>query len=315
MLTMTHLQRFSVHDGPGIRTTVFCKGCSLRCFWCHNPEAIEPAVRLWHSKEQCIACGSCRDACLKGLFPVEECILSAGKTEDGCVQGTYFPCVIACPTGALSHTGRRIEQDTLIERLLSDVSHYRRTGGGITFSGGEPLLQALELKKIMADERLLGISKAIDTAGNVGWEKFSQVLPWTDLFLYDIKSMNSMRHKEGTGAENGRIQENLERLCRTGRRIWIRVPVIPGWNDSEQEIKAIAQRLQELSALPGCGMERIQLLPFHRFGEEKYLRLGWEYPARELAPPSEEKMESLLKIFREMGLQKAEIGNHPVFVD
>lgn len=282
MLTITHLQRFSVHDGPGIRTTVFCKGCSLRCFWCHNPEAVEPAIRPWYSKERCIACGNCREG---------------------------------CPSGALSPTGRRIEQESLVKQLLGDVSHYQRTGGGITFSGGEPLLQAKELGEIMGDSALSGISRAVDTAGNVSWESFGEVLPYTDLFLYDVKCMDTERHRKGTGAGNDQIQENLERLCHTGKEIWIRIPVIPGWNDSDQEMSAIAQRLQELLTIPGCGIDRIQLLPFHRFGEEKYGRLGWEYPARELTPPSEEKMERMLGIFRETGLWKAEIGNHMVIAD
>lgn len=305
MLKITRLQRFSVHDGPGIRTTVFCKGCSLRCFWCHNPETIEPGIRLWHSKEQCISCGSCRRICPRGLF--------YGEEGCDCTPESGFLCAGACPSKALAPTGEWIGQNTwqdgFLKQLLRDGAHYRRSAGGITFSGGEPLLQARALAQLMASSQLSGISRAVDTAGNVPWESFGQVLPFTDLFLYDVKCMDSALHKKGTGAGNELIQENLERLCGAGAAIWIRIPVIPGWNDSEGEMGAIARKLRQLSDLPRCGIERIQLLPFHRFGKEKYVRLGWEYPAEDIAPPSEEKMKELLSLFRETGLMTAEIGN------
>lgn len=320
MLKITRLQRFSVHDGPGIRTSVFCKGCSLRCFWCHNPETIEPDIRLWYSKEQCISCGSCKRSCPKGLF--------YGEEGCDCTQESGFYCAQACPSGALAPTGERIEllarqdagrdtrqdarQDTLLEQLLRDVSYYRRSGGGVTFSGGEPLLQARALGRIMALPGLSGISRAVDTAGNVPWDCFREVIPFTDLFLYDVKCMDNELHKKGTGAGNGLILENLERLCGTGAAVWIRIPVIPGWNDSESEMGAIAQRLRQLSDHPRCGIERIQLLPFHRFGKEKYARLGRDYPAEALTPPSGEKMKELLAVFQETGLVTAEIGNHSV---
>ena len=208
-----------------------------------------------------------------------------------------------------------MERDVLVEQLLSDSSHYRRTGGGITFSGGEPLLQADALRQIMVSDALAGISRAVDTAGNVRWDDFDIVLSCTDLFLFDVKCMDGALHTKGTGVDNGLIQENLERLCYTGKAIWIRIPVIPGWNDSCSEMEAIARRIKELSALSQCRIERIQLLPFHRFGKEKYLQLGWEYEAENLMPPSEKKMEGFLSLFHEMGLLKAEIGNHPVFVN
>ena len=307
MLKITHLQRFSIHDGPGIRTTVFCKGCSLRCFWCHNPEAIEPDIRLWHDKKQCIDCGSCRGNCPKGLF----------YGEDGCdcTPEKGFPCAAACPSDALSPTGFWMEEDTLVRQLLRDGSHYRRTGGGVTFSGGEPLLQAKALRQMMSCHELTGISRAVDTAGNVPWENFSEVIPCTELFLYYVKCMDAALHKAGTGADNGLILENLERLCRTGKTIWVRIPVIPGWNDESREMEAVARRLRELSDLPQSRIERIQLLPFHRFGREKYVRLGLKYPAEDLTPPSGKKMEELLSLFREAGLTEAEIGNHTTLVE
>lgn len=313
MLKVTHLQRFSVHDGPGIRTTLFCKGCSLRCFWCHNPEAIESDIQLWYDKKQCIGCGSCRSDSNSNCRNNRDnnrdsnCGSSSLKGRDSCAD--------VCPTGALSPTGVWMDEDELLEELLRDASHYRRTGGGITFSGGEPLLQAQSLRQIMNSRRLAGITKAVDTAGNVPWENFREVIPCTDLFLYDVKCMDPALHRKGTGADNGLIQENLERLCRTGKAIWIRIPVIPGWNDSEGEMRAVAQRLRQLSDLPQSGIERIQLLPFHRFGREKYERLGWEYPAGELRAPSEEMMENLLSLFQEMGLAGTEIGNHAVLAD
>lgn len=325
MLKITHIQRFSVHDGPGIRTTVFCKGCSVRCFWCHNPEAIASGSDLWYDEKQCIGCGSCKRNCPKGIYPGESGEKRMSKLcpyltrEDGgdCGAATQggFPCAGACPSGALSPTGEWMEQDMLLKQLLRDRSHYRHTKGGVTFSGGEPLLQAQALRQIMSHYDLEGISRAVDTAGNVPWKNFSEVIPCTDLFLYDVKCMDAGLHQKGTGADNGLIQENLERLCHTGKSVWIRIPVIPGWNDKGREMEAIARRLRQLSDLPQCGIERIQLLPFHRFGREKYLRLGWEYPAGSLTPPSGEKMKEFLSLFQEMGLTVAEIGNQMVFSD
>lgn len=284
MLKVTHIQRFSVHDGPGIRTTLFCKGCSLRCFWCHNPETIEPDIRLWRSKERCVACGSC-------------------------TKQTGLPCADICPAGALSPTGYWMEQDMAVKQLLRDKSHYRRTGGGITFSGGEPLLQSRALQQVMPVRELAGISKAVDTAGNVKWDAFCAVLPFTDLFLYDVKCIDSALHRKGTGVDNDLIQDNLEHLCHTGKNIWIRIPVVPGWNASGHEMEAIAGRLRELSDIPGNGIKRIQLLSFHRFGRGKYEKLGWEYSAGDLMPPSEKEMGEYLSLFREKGLLIAEIGN------
>lgn len=306
MLKITHLQRFSLHDGPGIRTTLFCKGCSMRCFWCHNPETVEPAVRLWYNREQCITCGSCRRNCPQGLF--------YGEDGCACTEQTGFPCADACPASALAPTGFPIEETALFEQLLSDRSYYERTGGGITFSGGEPLLQAGELRRIMTSDRLEGISRTVDTAGNVCWENICEVLPCTDLFLYDVKCMDGILHKRGTGVDNGRIQENLERLCHTGKAIWIRIPVIPGWNDSDREMKAIARRLRQLSDIPRCGIQRIELLAFHRFGKEKYERLGRAYPAKEVTPPSMDRMERLLSYFHRVELMNTEIGNHSILI-
>lgn len=307
MLKITHLQRFSLHDGPGIRTTVFCKGCSMRCSWCHNPETVESAVRLWHNREQCITCGSCRRNCPQGLL--------YGEGGCDCTEQTGFPCADACPAGALAPTGFQIEEAALFEQLLRDRSYYERTGGGITFSGGEPLFQAGELCRIMDSDRLEGISRAIDTAGNVRWENICEVLPRTDLFLYDVKCMDPVLHKKGTGVDNGMIQENLERLCRTGKVIWIRIPVIPGWNDSDCEMRAIARRLGQLSDIPRCGIQRIELLAFHRFGREKYERLGWTYPAEEVTPPPVGRMEKILSHFHRVGLRNVEIGNHSILID
>lgn len=309
MLKITHLQRFSVHDGPGIRTTLFCKGCSLRCFWCHNPEAIESHIRLWYDRKQCIGCGSCRSDSNSNFRSNRDSNCGSSSLKGG------EACEDACPTGALSPTGVWMDEDELLEQLLRDESHYRRTGGGITFSGGEPLLQAKALRRIMSFRRLAGIDRAIDTAGNVPWDNFREVIPCTDLFLYDLKCIDPALHVKGTGADNGLIQENLERLCRAKKTVWIRIPVIPGWNDSESEMRAIAQRLRQLSDFPQNGIERIQLLPFHQFGREKYERLGWEYPAGELTAPSAKMMEGFLSLFREMGLVRAEIGNHTVLAE
>ena len=238
------IRRTSTADGPGIRTTVFFKGCNLNCFWCHNPESKSPLPQLGLFEEKCIGCGVCRTVC---------------EHPDGCVL--CGRCAESCPAEARKRYGSSYSVDQLHEILLADRAYYQATGGGVTFSGGECMLYpafVAELAKRCCDS---GISVAVDTAGNVPWASFEQVLPYVDCFLYDVKALDGVLHKEGTGVGNELILENLDKLVKTGRSVIVRTPVIPGYNEGEE-----TDRISHYCAERQLPHEK---LPYHTFGQSK----------------------------------------------
>lgn len=285
MIHITSIQRFSIHDGPGIRTTVFLKGCSLHCFWCHNPETIHKERELKFISDRCIGCGECHKAC-----PA-----NTRYNKSDCLQ--CFVCAEACPAQALIQSSQELTEEELAIELKKDIHYYRQSNGGITFSGGEPLLQSSSIGKLLSFIKQDRIHIAVDTAGNVPWENISQIIDDVDLFLYDIKFSDEKKHKEATGSSNRKVFSNLEQIAKLRKRIWVRIPIIRGWNDSEEEITAIAQRIQEYRCIESVG-----LLPFHRLGEAKYRQLGRDYPARELSPPDEYRIDELQQVLRRYGL-------------
>ena len=237
------IQRFSVHDGPGIRTTVFMKGCSLRCGWCHNPEGLRMETQVQFFQEHCIGCGRCG-----GVRELEN--------------------VCKCPTGALKQVGQKVTPAWLLEEALADLDFYG-SDGGVTFSGGECLLQAdfvAHMLKMLKDR---GVTTAVDTCGNVPWENIEKALPYCDTWLYDVKCADPETHRRFTGCDNRRILENLEKLGKTDANIWIRVPVIPDCNDDLDEMERIAGIA---AATPG--VSRVTLMPYHTLGKSKYATLG-----------------------------------------
>ena len=237
------IQRFSVHDGPGIRTTVFMKGCSLRCGWCHNPEGLRMEPQVQFFKGHCIGCGRCGG---------ERTLESVNK----------------CPAGALKRVGEIFTPEALLEEVLSDLDFYG-SDGGVTFSGGECLLQADFVRHMLKLLKDRGVTTAVDTCGNVPWENIEKAMPYCDTWLYDVKCADSETHRRFTGSDNGRILGNLERLGRSGANIWVRVPVIPDCNDVPDEMERIA-RIAE--ATPG--VSRVTLMPYHTLGKSKYVTLG-----------------------------------------
>jgi len=238
------IKRTSTVDGPGIRTTVFLKGCNLDCFWCHNPEGKSPEVQIAFFSEKCVGCGVCARTC------------SSPAMCTACGR-----CTETCPAQARRLYGRVYAPEELFAILCADRAYYEATGGGVTFSGGECMLYPEYVSTLSRLCREQGISVAIDTAGNVPYFHFEAVLPYVDMFLYDIKCLDDALHRHGTGCGNVRILENLERLRTTGKRILIRVPVIPGFNDDAE-----VERIKAYCAERGLPYE---LLPYHEIGESK----------------------------------------------
>ncbi len=251
--TIFDIQRNSFVDGPGIRTTVFLKGCNLKCAWCHNPESQSAKTQMMFYKNKCVNCGKCREICPNEL---KECNL-CGKCTQNCLYDARKIC------------GREYSVDEVFNEIVKDKIFFDNSGGGVTFSGGECMLQIDFLSEILKRCQEDGIHTAVDTAGNVSWEYFEKILQYTDLFLYDVKCMTNEKHKKYIGAENILILENLNRLLKTDKKVWIRVPVISGVNDTEEEMQKLKNFLKE-NGKP----EKIELLPYHEMGEHKYDALG-----------------------------------------
>jgi pyruvate formate lyase activating enzyme len=285
-----NIQRFSIHDGPGIRTTVFLKGCNLGCYWCHNPESLSAAAELQFAPSRCIGCGACATACPLGRGKTTARFTSACL---GCGA-----CAEVCYSGALTLAGKVYRAGDLAEALLKDRGIMERSGGGVTFSGGEPLLQADFTAGVFAALRAAGVHTAVETASNVPWGAFEKLLPCTGLFICDIKAPDTELHRKGTGSGNGLILENLRRLAGSGADILFRIPVIPRYNDSVDLVRKTGVFIKGLGRpLP------VELLAFHNICAGKYDALGREFAARGLEPPPEASMEKLADTLRTLGLE------------
>ena len=298
--TVFNVMRYSVRDGPGLRTTVFLKGCPLRCRWCHNPESQAAGREVVFREERCIACGDCAEACPEGA-------IAASPGEKPGQVGRCLACgacVEACVAEARQAIGRELTTDALMEEVRKDVAFFEESGGGVTFSGGEPLAQPDFLEAILEACRGEGIHTAVDTSGAVPYELLERILPHVDLFLYDLKLMDEARHRRETGASNRPILENLRRLARAGRRITIRFPVVPGINDDDDNIAATGRFVASLN-----GVRDVQLLPYHKTGEGKYgllkrrgrERIGGDEPP--LEPPEPETLGRVATGLERFGLR------------
>jgi len=280
------VQRFSVHDGPGIRTTVFLKGCPARCLWCHNPESQSFAPEVLVVETRCVSCGTCQTVCPHGAPPPGSGLCTACGA-----------CVDACPAGARRLAGREAGVSELMEEVLRDRVFYEESGGGVTFSGGEPLAQPEFLRALVEACRDAGIRTAVDTCGFAPRDLVLALAPLVDVFLFDVKLVDDARHRRLTGLPVAPILENLHALAEVHPNVWIRIPVVPGHTDDEADIDATASLV---AGLPG--VRRVSLLPYHRTGAAKARRLGREYPLDALAPPSAERLDALAAVFRAHGL-------------
>ena len=301
------IQGYSVHDGPGIRTTVFTKGCPLHCLWCHSPESQTFHDELSFAALKCVGtekCGLCLEKCPQGaIFKTEpEKSLATGEMQtkigvdwskcNGCLK-----CVSSCPAEALVPTGYDMTVEDTLKRVLKDRDFYG-DDGGITISGGECMSQfdfTLELAK---ESKEAGITVCIDTTGFCDGEKLEALIPYTDLFLYDLKHMDSRMHKNLTGVPNELILENARRIAACGGKMQIRIPTIPKFNADLENIKATAAFCKEL----GDAVTLVQVLPYHRMGVPKYQKIGRTYKIKNIDPPGDEFMAERLKIFTDAGL-------------
>lgn len=283
--TIFDIRKYSVHDGPGIRTTVFLKGCPLDCWWCHNPEsqALRPEPML--RPNLCIACDTCITVCAAGAIARSE---SGGLTWQRDECSSCGECADACLAGAREMAGRAYSVPEVLAEVERDRLFYEESGGGVTFSGGEPLLQWRFLAELLRACRRCELHTAVDTSGFASWEVFEHILPSTDLLLFDLKHTDPELHRRYTGVPLEPILENLRRLAERGVLVWLRVPLVPGLNDAESNL----HRVGELAAaLPN--IRRVNLLPYHGTAEGKYARLGRPYRLPDTPAPSPAQLEQL----------------------
>jgi len=287
-----NIQRFSIFDGPGIRTAVFFSGCNLRCRWCHNPESISAAQQLKFNPDQCISCGKCFAACEYGAHKLENGahILDRGRCR------VCLGCAKECYAEALVPVYTEMTVGELEKALLTDVEYFRQSGGGVTFSGGEPMLQVNFLLDILKACKNHGIHTAVDTAGAVPFADFEKILPYCDLFLYDVKAFDCETHKKLTGAPNTLILENLAKLSKISD-VTVRIPVVAGANTGE--MAGIAEFLS------GLGIQNYEFMPYHKLGAGKYRSLGLDSAGTDIFDvPGDELMDEIKKQFLEYDNRK-----------
>lgn len=313
------IKKYSINDGPGIRTTVFLSGCPLSCWWCHNPESQSLRPVLMYRANRCLGCGACADVCPEEAISVTEEFLDAELTESHGepkknsaqlrplrVQNVFTDllkctkcqtCIATCYSGAREFSGREMTVSQVMSQVTREIPFYDESGGGVTFSGGEPLMQPGFLSALLKACRKQEIHTVVDTSGFANWNVFEQIRQDVDLFLYDLKHMDSVRHKEVTGVPNEPIVENLRRLSAVGAKCVVRIPLIPGINDNEQNLVESAKFLASLPKLEG-----VELMGYHDIAQAKYEALGMEYKLVGLKGPGEEEMRNAAEVISSCGL-------------
>lgn len=286
------IKRFAVDDGPGIRTTVFLKGCPLRCWWCHNPEGQLQTSELMFRKTRCTQCNECVENCVKHALSFSDKQLIVDKER----CNLCGLCVEKCPTEALTLLGKELTAKEIMQEVKKDSSFYDESKGGVTFSGGEPLMQIDFLDSLLMECKARGIRTAVDTSGYAPWNTVERIADKVDLFLYDVKLINDVAHRRYAGVSNKWILNNFRRLAQRGSDIYVRFIVVPGINDGKANVIHTAEFVQS------CGVEQAYLLPYHRAGIEKYRGLGRRYKLEALKSPSPRKLDAIKRQLENVGL-------------
>lgn len=290
---ISNIQRFSLDDGEGIRTTIFFKGCNLKCKWCHNPECIRFGQTLQFKQSSCVSCGKCEEVCPHGVhsFKGSRHIIDRSK----CIS--CGKCVDYCSTESLEIIGEIKSADEIMTVILKDVDYYKSSNGGVTFSGGEPMLSLPMLKDLLIRCKAHDLRTAVDTAGNVDFSLYQEIIPYTDVFLVDLKLWDEKKHQYYTGGSNRRIKENIQKLSDANKRIIIRIPVIGSVNDDLDELSMMADFLKSIPMV-----ELVQLLPYHQYGVGKYDLIGIESEQDAFYIPDSAFMKAALELFQKKGI-------------
>lgn len=299
-LMIFDLQRFALHDGPGIRTTVFLKGCPLDCIWCHNPESKNRKPQLGFREKQCIYCGKCQVVCPINVHQVD------GEGEhkidfENCIQ--CGKCVEACAPKALKIFGENISIQEIMNVVKKDKDYYNRSGGGLTVSGGEPMLQFEGLLELLKQAKKEGIHTCLDTSGYASTKRYLEIAEYVDLFLFDYKMTDPMEHKRYIGVDNELIIANLEALCKQNNKMILRCPIIPGMNDNEKHYRAITEYSQRYEAI-----EQVNLMVYHDMAKGKVAQIGETYELSGIATVNEEEKKEIYNQVKACGCLRLKEG-------
>lgn len=293
------IQRFALHDGPGIRTTVFLKGCPLRCLWCHNPESWSPHPQLAYNAERCVDCMACRDVCPDGAHM----LVDGRHVLDFSACQVAAVCVPACGYDALRIIGEEMTVERVMDEVMRDDPYYRRSGGGLTLSGGEPLAQFEFARALLHDARQQGLHTCLDTSGLAARQRFEAIVDDVDLFLYDYKATSPAEHRRLTGASNMLILDNLDYLYRRAARIILRCPLVPGVNDTAEHLAGIAALAARYPRLEG-----VQIMGYHSMGRDKAARVGYSNPLGDLPTADAATKTRWLDTLHRLGCARAVSG-------
>jgi pyruvate formate lyase activating enzyme len=293
------IKRYAINDGPGIRVVVFFKGCNLHCAWCHNPESISSDIEKMYAPSKCIKCGSCVDACPENAITLTH----KGIVTNPDICKMCGKCAEVCPTKAIEMSGKEMSVSEIMDTIEKERVFFDQSGGGVTFSGGEPLIHTKMLIDLLEKCGKRGIHRAVDTAGNVSTETILNVAKQTDLFLYDLKIMDSVLHRKWINSGNEKILHNLKAIAVAGASIIIRIPIIGGVNDTEENIRHTARFISELAG----DKKEVHLLPYHNIARHKYMKLGRPDDFETLHEPDTKTLERAITIFGEYGI-KTSVG-------